>query len=215
MNWEERLKRQFVIPVLRNTDAEELYQTALALSAGGLKVLEITLMADSAYDVITRLSQEKELLIGAGTILSPQQAQRAFSAGASFFVSPGFDQESAAYAASMKIPFIPGVLTPSEVMKAQAFGCSLVKVFPVSSMGGVSYLNNLHGPFPQMKWMATGGISIEDIPAYLKSKTWCIGLGGNIAPANLVQSRDWQSLTDLARKVSAMIANERVHLKNE
>lgn len=195
----KKLSEQFAIPVLRHEDEETLYQICLALRAGGMKVLEVTVMSDAAYKVIEKLSKFDDLLIGAGTILTMEQAKKASDAGAKFFVSPGLNTSAVKFAQSQNIPFIPGVLTPTEVMAAHALGCEVVKIFPVTSMGGVNYLSALKGPFPKMRYMATGGITKNDLASYKKAGALCVGLGGNLTPKDIIESKNWKALELLAK----------------
>lgn len=174
------IKTQYAVPVLRHTDGKELEKLARALAAGGLKVLEITLMSEAAFDVIKRLSQESDLVIGAGTVLNGEQAGKAISAGARFLVSPGLNQAVHAIATEKKTMHIPGVLSPTEIMLAQEWKIPLVKVFPVQSMGGPQYLRLLSGPFPHMQWMASGGVSVDDIHAYRQHGASCVGIGSEL-----------------------------------
>lgn len=178
----EKLHEQYVIPVLRETDEEKLYSLAKNLAEGGLKVLEVTLMSETALKVIKRLSTEKELIIGAGTVLDQSSAQKAIEAGAKFLVSPGLNEGAVVFARNHNIPFIPGVMTPTEIMQATSLGCEVIKIFPISTMGGVSYLKNLKGPFPKLKVMASGGIGLSDISDYFKEGTFCVGAGSQLTP---------------------------------
>lgn len=195
----EDLKEQFAIPVIRHTDGATLKNIALALSRGGMKVLEITLMSEAAYDVIRDLSQEHDLVIGAGTILNVAQAQKAIDAGAKFLVSPGLDEDAVTYAMKRNIPFIPGVLTPTEVMRASALGCTLVKLFPIAALRGTAYVKMLKAPFPQMQWMCTGGIGPEDISEYRHAGASCVGLGGQLTPDSAIKQGQWEEISRLAQ----------------
>lgn len=196
----EALHRQYTIPVVRETDEEKLYSLGKALAEGGLKVLEVTLMSDDAYKVIKRLAADKDLIIGAGTVLNQEQAERAMEAGAKFLVSPGLEEGSVVFARTNNIPFVPGVMTPSEIMKAMALGCDLVKVFPASTLGGTSYLKSLKGPFPKLKVMATGGIGLSDVRDYFEAGTFCIGAGNELTPRDSIKNEDWKKIRELAKE---------------
>jgi 2-dehydro-3-deoxyphosphogluconate aldolase/(4S)-4-hydroxy-2-oxoglutarate aldolase len=196
----ESFHRQYTIPVVRETDEEKLYSLGKALGEGGLRVLEVTLMSDEAYKVIKRLATDKDLVIGAGTVLNQDQAKRAIDAGAKFLVSPGLDEGSVVYARNNNIPFVPGVMTPTEIMQAISMGCELVKIFPASTLGGVSYLKNLKGPFPKLKIMATGGIGLADVREYYEAGTWCVGAGTQLTPREVVKNEDWKKIRELAKE---------------
>jgi Entner-Doudoroff aldolase len=205
----ELLQEQFVIPVLRETRALELEKLGLAMAEGGLKILEITLMSDAAYSVIKKLATSPDLMVGAGTVTSLESARKAIDAGAKFLVSPGLPSKAIDYAHKHSIPFYPGVLTPTEIIQAMDLGCELVKVFPVSAVGGVQYLKSLSGPFPGMKWMATGGVSLGDLKAYEQAGASCVGLGNNLAPQELVNANDWKGLTERARECVKLVKEAR------
>lgn len=196
----ELLSQQFVIPVIRHTHEEDLYSLCMALAEGGLNILEVTLMSESAFPVIERLSQQSDIIVGAGTIVNEDQIQRALEVGSQFLVSPGLDESLVKKALIHKATYIPGVLTPSEVMKAQASGLNLVKVFPAGPVGGTDYIQTLKGPFPQMNWMATGGIGLDEINKYREAGVSCIGIGGQITPKELIQKKDWKAITHLVQK---------------
>ena len=196
----ESLKTQFAIPVIRENDSSTLESICLALADGGLKVLEITLMSDAAYEVIKKLSVRSDLVIGAGTVLNSADVEKAIQSGAKFLVSPGLNLLALETAKKNNIPFYPGVLTPTEIMAAQAVGCELVKVFPISSIGGTAYLKSLRGPFPKMQWMVTGGVGLSDLKSYKDAGASAVGLGGNITPADAIKNKNWAALTELAQQ---------------
>jgi 2-dehydro-3-deoxyphosphogluconate aldolase/(4S)-4-hydroxy-2-oxoglutarate aldolase len=196
----EKLHEQYVIPVLRETDEEKLYSLAKALAEGGLKVLEVTLMSESALKVIKRLSSEKDLIIGAGTVLDQTSAKKAMEAGAKFLVSPGLNEGAVVFARNNNIPFIPGVMTPSEIMQATSLGCEVIKIFPISVVGGISYLKNLKGPFPKLKIMASGGIGLSDVSDFFKEGTFCVGAGSQLTPKDTVKNEDWKKIRKLAEE---------------
>lgn len=201
----EKIEAQFAIPVLRQNDAETLYQLSRALAKGGLKVIEITLMNEAAHTAIQRLTNDGDVYVGAGTVRTLDQAERALMDGAHFIVSPGFDDEIAAFCVKASLPYVPGVLTPSEVQRASNRGCKILKVFPAQSVGGPAYLKQLSGPFPDLKWMATGGVSIGDIPAYLQAKAFAVGLGSQLFPSGSIENQRWSDIEASARSISEEI----------
>jgi 2-dehydro-3-deoxyphosphogluconate aldolase / (4S)-4-hydroxy-2-oxoglutarate aldolase len=201
MKYLNDFESQYVIPVIRHTKEDELYKLCLALADGGLKVLEVTLMSDAAYTVIDKLKDRKDLIIGAGTVLNKDQAKRAIDCGAKFLVSPGLDEASIHYSQSQNIPFVPGVITPSEIMQAHNLGLNLLKLFPASTFGGLEYVKSLKGPFPHMKWMLTGGITPADVPIFKKAGISCVGLGNHLTSAALVEKEDWKGITELTKNL--------------
>lgn len=209
MNALERIETQFAIPVLRQNDAETLYQITRALAKGGLPVVEITLMNEAAHVALRRLSKDGDCYVGAGTVRTLDQAEQALMDGAQFIVSPGFDDEIAAFCQKASIPFIPGVFTPSEVQRASNRGFKVLKVFPAQAVGGPAYLKHLSGPFPDLKWMATGGVSISDIPTYFQAKAFAVGLGSQIFPAGSIENQRWSDIEASARAISEEISRLR------
>jgi 2-dehydro-3-deoxyphosphogluconate aldolase/(4S)-4-hydroxy-2-oxoglutarate aldolase len=207
------MQKQFAIPVIRENDAAALEATCMALADGGLTILEITLMHESAYEVIKKLSKEKDLIIGAGTVLNAQQSVRAIDCGAQFLVSPGLNKESVAAAMAQSMPFFPGVLTPSEIILALQLNCEMLKVFPVTAVGGVDYIKSLQGPFPGAKWMATGEVTIKDIRPFLKSGVNCVGIGSQLTPADKIRSKEWNFLKQSAAECVAEVKSGRSHEK--
>lgn len=199
MKFEQDFHKQFIIPVIRHTQEEDLYSLCSALIDGGLTILEVTLMSEAALKVIKKLSAESGLIIGAGTVLNETQVEKAIAAGAKFLVSPGLHEDSVKKALSHNTPFIPGVLSPSEIMHALSLGCDMVKLFPASSVGGPAYIKTLKGPFPEMNWMVTGGISFDEIPFYRKAGVNCIGLGSNLTSAELIEQKNWKEITKLTK----------------
>lgn len=196
----DHFNKQFVIPVIREQDEKDLENICEALSDGGLSVLEVTLMSEAAYRVIEKISKKSQLIVGAGTVLSDIQAQKAIDCGAQFLVSPGLNTNAVEVAQKNKMLFIPGVMTPTEVTAALDLGCEALKVFPISSLGGTQYIKMLKGPFPNANWMATGGVSAQDIPAYLGAGVSCIGIGTQLTPAELIKNKDWNMLKRLAEE---------------
>jgi 2-dehydro-3-deoxyphosphogluconate aldolase/(4S)-4-hydroxy-2-oxoglutarate aldolase len=194
-----KLNQQFIIPVIREKNADLLESICLALAEGGLTILEITLMSETAFSVIKKLSREPRLLIGAGTVITANDAEKAIDCGAQFLVSPGLNQDAFQAANKKNIPFFPGVLTPSEIMQATLLGAELIKIFPISSLNGIHYLNSLKGPFPNLKIMASGGVSYNDIEEYIKSGVHCAALGNQLMPSHIIKAKDWQSLIRTAR----------------
>lgn len=178
MSFYNDLHKQFVIPVLRETDAAKLEAAALELASKGNKILELTLMSDAVFAVIKKLSAKGDLVIGAGTVLNEDLAKKAIDHGAKFLVTPGFTHSVQKTAELAKIPFIPGVLTPTEILHAKTHGCELIKIFPISSVGGAAYLKQLNGPFPNTKWMPSGGVNLDQIKEYKEAGAFCVGVGG-------------------------------------
>src|ERR671918_1400557 len=193
-----------VVPVLAVESVETGVAVARALVAGGLSVLEITLRTPAALDVIRAIGREVEAVIGAGTVLHPEQYRAAERAGARFVVSPGATGTLLAYAEGSETPFLPGALTSSEVMILLERGYRCIKFFPAEPAGGIAYLKALAAPLPEARFCPTGGIDAARAPRYLAlPNVLCVG-GSWVAPGDAVAAGDWPRITALARTAAAL-----------
>lgn len=188
-----------VIPVMVIEDADLAVPLALALLAGGVRVLEITLRSDAAVEAIRRISGEVEgALVGAGTVLSEQDLAAVTAAGAVFAISPGLTPTLLEVAAAGPIPLIPGISTVSELMTGMEKGYRHFKFFPAAAAGGTAMLRAIAGPFPDLVFCPTGGVSAANYRDYLAlANVACVG-GSWLAPKQLVRDRDWPAITRLA-----------------
>ena len=205
MNVLELMRAGPVIPVIvvqRTADAVPL---ARALVAGGVRVLEVTLRTPVALDAVRAIAQEVEgAIVGVGTITRPEEFQRAAAAGARFAVSPGVTDALVAAARDAALPWLPGVMTPSDVMRAGASGLARLKLFPAQQAGGIAMLKALHGPFPDVVFCPTGGVTAETAPAFLAlPNVACVG-GSWLTPPDAVAAGDWARIERLARAAAAL-----------
>ncbi|HVK62244.1 MAG TPA: bifunctional 4-hydroxy-2-oxoglutarate aldolase/2-dehydro-3-deoxy-phosphogluconate aldolase, partial [Bdellovibrionales bacterium] len=204
-----RIEKQFALPLMRQEKVETMVSLTKALADGGLPIVEITLMTSAAFDAIAKLAKEKDLIVGAGTVRNLGEAQQALDSGAKFLVSPGLDEEVLAFAERNDILYLPGVLTPTEIMRASAIGAEAVKVFPISNVGGPDYIKALSGPFPEMKWCVTGGVSVANAKAYLKAGASAVGLGSQLLPNELIGKKKWKEITLEAKRCVKAVASMR------
>jgi 2-dehydro-3-deoxyphosphogluconate aldolase / (4S)-4-hydroxy-2-oxoglutarate aldolase len=169
-----------VIGILRGVKEESLQGVSEASIAGGLSFIEITLNTqDSCHLIEQATNMFSELTIGAGTVLSVEEAKRAFDSGAQFIVAPNFEEEVAAFCVENKLAYFPGALTPTEIQKAWKYGATMVKVFPVSQMSP-DYFKQVKGPFDKVKLVAVGGVNSSNIKKYLGAGADAAALGGSI-----------------------------------
>ena len=169
-----------VIGILRGVKEESLQGVAEASIAGGLQFLEITLnTADSLHLIKKATEQFIDLTVGAGTVLSVEEAKKAFDSGAKFIVAPDFEEEVAAFCVENKLAYFPGALTPTEIQRAWKSGATMVKVFPASQMGP-EYFKQIKGPFDKIKLIAVGGVNLGNIKKYLGTGADAVALGGSI-----------------------------------
>ncbi|MED1201528.1 bifunctional 4-hydroxy-2-oxoglutarate aldolase/2-dehydro-3-deoxy-phosphogluconate aldolase [Heyndrickxia acidicola] len=173
------LENKKLIAVLRASHVEEAIAKGEALLRGGIKVLEITFTIPEAEKVIQYFADKKEAIIGAGTITSLEQAKLAWEAGASFLISPGFHTEVGRWTLEKGIPYIPGVLTPTDILAAVNEGFQTLKLFP-ASVFGPEYMKSLQGPFPRVKFIPTGGITKSNAKNWLEAGAIAVGAGGSL-----------------------------------
>ena len=194
-----------VIPVVTIDDPQDAVPLAQALVHGGVKIIELTLRTDSALTSLKLIAEEvPDILVGAGTILTPGQADAAMQAGAKFLVSPGVTPALLTSLLALDVPVLPGVATVGEVMAVLEAGLDAMKFFPAGPAGGPSYLAAIGAPIPQVQFCPTGGISLATAPDYLKlPNVSCVG-GSWLTPATAVDAKDWGRITALAAEVAAL-----------
>ena len=190
-----------VMPVMVIQNIDEAVPLAQALVDGGIKVLEITLRTPIALEAIKLISENvKEAIVGAGTIINPEQLRAAEAAGAVFAISPGLTPTLLNAAKSGNIALIPGIASLSELMLGMEYGLDHFKFFPAEAAGGIPMLKAIAGPVPQVTFCPTGGISPENYNAYLAlSNVACVG-GSWLAPVDVVKAKDWAKVTELAKQ---------------
>lgn len=194
-----------VVPVVVLDDLAHAVPVARALVAGGLPVIELTLRTPVALDAIAAIADEvPEILVGAGTITSPELVARAVDAGAQFLVSPGTTPGLLREMAGSGVPFLPGTATVTEAMAVLEAGFSEMKFFPAEASGGAAYLKSLASPLPAARFCPTGGITATSAPAYLSlPNVGCVG-GSWLTPADALAAGDWDRVTALARDAAAL-----------
>lgn len=204
----EMIKRYKIVPVAAIENAENAVPAASALTKGGLPLIEVTFRTEAAEESIKRITQEyKDILVGAGTVLSVDQADRAISAGASFIVSPGFNEKVVQFVIDKGVAVIPGIMTPSEIEKAMFYGLKYVKFFPAEAAGGIKMLNAFSGPYPEMRYMPTGGINLDNVNEYLSHpKVFACG-GSWIMNKRVINNRGFDIITDIVRETIKSISD--------
>ncbi|MDR3312281.1 MAG: bifunctional 4-hydroxy-2-oxoglutarate aldolase/2-dehydro-3-deoxy-phosphogluconate aldolase [Spirochaetaceae bacterium] len=202
----KRIRDAGLVPVVKLDRAEDAVPLAKALKAGGLDTVEVTFRTAAAAAAIKAIAAaDRQMLIGAGTILSVDQAQAAVAAGAHFVVCPGFDPKVVDWCIDHQVPVFPGTSNPSEVSAGLARGLTTLKFFPAEQSGGVSMLNALAGPFPQVQFMPTGGISEANLGSYVRLKNVAACGGSWMVKPELVAAHDWEGITGLCRKAVAAL----------
>ncbi|MFB7335957.1 bifunctional 4-hydroxy-2-oxoglutarate aldolase/2-dehydro-3-deoxy-phosphogluconate aldolase [Streptomyces adustus] len=196
-----------VLPVVVLQDAADAVPLARALVAGGLPAIEVTLRTPAALDAIRAIAGAvPDAVVGAGTVITPEQVSACTAAGAGFLVSPGWTDVLLAAMRRSGVPFLPGVSTASEVVALLERGVREMKFFPAQAAGGTAYLRSLAGPLPQARFCPTGGIGPESAPEYLAlPNVGCVG-GSWMVPAEALAARDWDRVERLARAAAALSA---------
>jgi 2-dehydro-3-deoxyphosphogluconate aldolase / (4S)-4-hydroxy-2-oxoglutarate aldolase len=199
------LSRVPVVPVVVVDDLAHAVPVARALVAGGLPVIELTLRTPVALDAIRAIASEvPEILVGAGTIVTPGQAKEALDAGAQFLVSPGSTPSLLGAMADTGLPFLPGTATVSEVLAVLEAGYTELKFFPAEASGGAAFLKSIASPVPAARFCPTGGITAATAPSYLAlPNVGCVG-GSWLTPADALAAGDWGRVTELARAAAAL-----------
>ena len=210
-----------LIPVVKMDCAEDALPLAEALLRGGISAIEITFRTTEGEAGFAKIAEcirkvsdaHPEMLVGAGTVINPELARKAIAAGARFIVSPGFNPETVDYCISQNVPVYPGVSSPSQVEVAMSKGLSVLKFFPAEASGGVKTLKALAGPFPTVKFMATGGINEQNIGEYMKCANIAAVGGSWMVQEKLIKDRNWDEITRLScQAVKAMLGFKFIHM---
>ncbi|MET0680042.1 MAG: bifunctional 4-hydroxy-2-oxoglutarate aldolase/2-dehydro-3-deoxy-phosphogluconate aldolase [Burkholderiales bacterium] len=199
-----------VIPVIVIGDLAQAVPLAKALVAGGVRVLEVTLRTAAGLDAIKAIARDvPDAIVGVGTVTAPEDFAEARAAGARFAVSPGLTPALADAARQSGLPCLPGVMTPSDVIAARAAGFRELKLFPAQQAGGLGMLRAMHGPFPDVVFCPTGGVTEETAPEFLSlPNVACVG-GSWLTPKSAVDAGDWGQVTRLAARAAALRGSAR------
>lgn len=203
-----------IIPVIAIEDAEQAVPLARALVAGGLPAAEVTFRTAAGEEAIRRIAKEvPEMLVGAGTVLTKEQADRALAAGAQFIVSPGFNPEVTRYVIEKGALMMPGTATPGEMEQAMSMGLDVVKFFPAEQNGGVAKLKALAGPYTNLRWMPTGGVNTKNMMDYLGFDK-IVACGGTwMVKKELINGQKWDEITAICKDaVKTMLGFELRHV---
>ena len=206
-----RISEIGIVPVIKlNHPERDAAPLAKALCEGGIPVAEVTFRAAGA-DLAIRAMKEAcpEMIVGAGTVLTTEQIDKALAAGAQFIVSPGFDPELVAYAQSKNLPIYPGCTTPTDYHAAYKFGLEVLKFFPAEQSGGLAKIKAMAAPFPMFKVMPTGGISLKNLKEYISSPVIAACGGSYMVTADLIDNQKWDEIIDLCRKSVEIVKEAR------
>ncbi len=206
----EVIRRDRIVPVVVIDDASLALPLAQALSAGGLGNIEITLRTPAGIEAVRAVAAETELCVGAGTVLSVEQAKKATDAGASFLVSPGMNPDVIAYCQDNGIVIIPGVCTPTEVEQAMAFGLRTLKFFPAEAAGGAGFLKAISAPYQDVTFVPTGGISDENFLDYA-ARPAVLACGASwIVEKSLINAGNWPEITHRCAAFKMLLSDNKL-----
>lgn len=197
----ERFQKLGVVPVVVLENEKDAVPLAEALVQGGLPCAEVTFRTEAAAKSIQLMAEAyPDMLVGAGTVLTIEQVDKAVAAGAKFIVSPGFDPEIVDYCIEKEIPVLPGVVTPSEAIQAVKKGLEVVKFFPAEQYGGVATIKALAAPFTMLKFMPTGGVNVKNLKDYLGcSKIVCCG-GSWMVKGDLIKAGEFDKIAEMTKE---------------
>jgi 2-dehydro-3-deoxyphosphogluconate aldolase/(4S)-4-hydroxy-2-oxoglutarate aldolase len=200
-----------IVPVVRATSAKQAISAAVAVAAGGITLVEVTMTVPGALEAISQLIKTlgSEVIVGAGTVLDAQAARQCFDAGAEFLVSPGLDLGTIKAAQDAGKLIMAGALTPTEVITAWKAGADFVKVFPASAVGGAAYLKALRGPLPQVPLVPTGGVNLNTAADFLRAGASALGVGGELVLPAALKSGEVAQITALARQYLEIVQQVR------
>jgi len=209
------IERVGLIPVLRARNADQAHAVVQAMLDGGVTVVEVTMTVPGAIDVLKELKQEYggKLLLGSGTVTTAAEAEATINAGAEFVVSPSLHPEVIAATKAANKLSIPGALTPTEVITAWRAGADYVKIFPCSAMGGASYLKALLAPFPFLKLIPTGGVTLDTAESFLRSGARALGVGSDLVNLAAVDAGHPETISGTARAYLKIFAKMRGELQ--
>lgn len=191
-----------IVPVIRAASADEATRLIEAVRAGGINIFEITMTVPGAVSLIETLSKRfgASALIGAGTVLTTEQARDCINAGARFVISPALNFELIALCRKAEITVMPGALTPTEIVAAWNAGADFVKVFPAGALGGASYIKSLKAPLPDIKIIPTGGVSLKTAADFIRAGASALGVGADLADLQALRQGNENTITDRARQ---------------
>lgn len=206
----KRLNDEKIVAILRHIPVDKVNHTVEALRLGGVKILEVTMNSEGALQSIVQLRNQysnEQVVVGAGTILDLKMAKEAVAAGAEFLISPNLDEEVISYAVDQGIDIWPGVMTPSEMVKAWNAGARAIKLFPAGFLGP-TFIKDVRAPLGHIPIIATGGISLQNLRQFFDAGAMAIGLGGQLLKKNLIANNSFENLQELAAQFVKSIPKE-------
>jgi len=213
---QEILERVGLIPVLRAKSEKQAHGVVEAMLAGGVTVVEVTMTVPGAVDLLSALRREHgdRLLLGAGTVTTADEAEATIAAGAEFIVSPSFHPAVVSRTRALGKVSIPGALTPTEVHTAWQAGADYVKIFPCSAVGGAPYLKALLAPFPHLRLIPTGGVTLQTADSFLKAGARALGVGSDLVNLAAIDGGHPETITEAARAYLEVVSRTKAAMQN-
>lgn len=212
----EQIKKIGIIPAVRVCTAEEAHFAAECVTSGGIPIVEITLTVAEAVELIAHLVRyHPKVLVGAGTVLTPEIASKCVDAGAQFLTSPGFNPKIVEFAKQKGIPVLPGALTPTEVIEAWDAGSDFVKVFPCAGVGGEKYIKWMRLALPHIPLIASGGVNQQTASNYILAGATALGVGAELIPVEAIELRQGDRIRELAHRFIGFVKTARRQLEPE
>ena len=212
-----RIEEVGIIPVVRAASVEEATRAVEAIGAGGIPVVEITMTVPNAVSVIREVAKQHgaSVLVGAGTVISAEQAESCIRAGAEFLVSPGLSVPVLSVARASEKLAIPGALTPTELMNAHDQGARLVKIFPCGNVGGPKYLKSLKAPFPKAELIPTGGVNTANAAEFIAAGAFALGVGADLVDATALREGNLQKIITAAQELVQAVVSARAAVREK
>ena len=206
-----------IVPVVRAATVDEATRAVQAICAGGISIVEITMTVPNAVSVIREVAKQygSNVLIGAGTVTTAEQAESCLRAGAEFLVSPGLAAPVLSVARASARLAIPGALTPTELMNAHDHGARLVKIFPCGNVGGAKYLRALKAPFPNASLIPTGGVNAANAAEFIAAGAFALGVGADLVDAAALREGNLEKIISAARELVQAVATARAALREK
>jgi 2-dehydro-3-deoxyphosphogluconate aldolase/(4S)-4-hydroxy-2-oxoglutarate aldolase len=202
-----------LIPAVRVSTPEEALFAAESVSRGGIPIVELTMTVPKAAELITHLvKKHPHMVVGAGTVLDVETARACLDAGARFITSPGLDMATLEFVVKQGVTVIPGALTPGEVMVATKAGADFVKIFPCAQVGGPSYIRALKAPFPNVLFVAAGGVNQQNAAEYILAGVAAVGIGAHLIPPRAIEAKEPDWIVELARRFSHIVTQTRADM---
>lgn len=210
----DRIEAIGVIPVIRAATADEAARAIDAIAEGGIDVFEVTMTVPGAEGLIGEVAKRfgESAVVGAGTVMDPETAERCIEAGAQFVISPSLNMDTIAACRGRDVAIMPGALTPTEIVTAWDAGADFVKVFPAEALGGANYLRSLKGPLPHVKIVPTGGVSLANAADFIRAGARAVGVGTELVNLEAIRAGDPDLVRERARKYLEIVREARTSL---